>query len=69
VQTASDERSAMINDQQMNMLMTRGRDYTGLLKTLPGVVPINDPATLQQQTAPNAINGVRGALTTQAVDG
>jgi hypothetical protein len=69
VQTASDERSAMLNDQQMNMLMTRGRDYTGLLKTLPGVVPINDPATLQQQTAPNAINGVRGGLTTQAVDG
>jgi hypothetical protein len=69
VQTASDERSAMLNEQQMNMLMTRGRDYNGLLKTLPGVVPINDPVTLQQQTAPNAINGVRGGLTTQAVDG
>jgi hypothetical protein len=69
VQTVSDERSAMLNDRQMNMLMARGRDFTGLLKTLPGVVPINDPVTLQQQTAPSAINGVRGGLTTQTVDG
>ncbi len=69
VQTASNERSAMLNNQQMNMLMARGRDFTGLLKTLPGVVPINDPAVLQQQSAPNAINGVRGGLTTQTVDG
>src|SRR5690348_10267655 len=44
-------------------------DFTGLLKTLPGVVPINDPAVLQQQSAPSAINGVRGGLTTQTVDG
>ena len=69
VQTASNERSAMLNDQQMNMLMARGRDYTGLLKTLPGVVPVNDPAVLQQQSAPNAVNGVRGWLITQTVDG
>lgn len=69
VQTASDERSALLDDKQMNMLMARGRDYTGLLKTLPGVVPINDPAVLQQQSAPNAVNGVRGGLTTQTVDG
>jgi hypothetical protein len=69
VQTVSDERSAMLNDRQMNMLMARGRDFTGLLKTLPGVVPINDPVTLQQQSAPSAINGVRGGLTTQTVDG
>jgi hypothetical protein len=69
VQTASDERSAMLDNQQMNMLMARGRDYTGLLKTLPGVVPLNDPAVLQQQSSPNAVNGVRGWLTTQTVDG
>ena len=69
VQTASDERSALLDDQQMNHLMVRGRDYMGLLKTLPGVVPINDSAVLQQQSAPNAINGVRGGLTTQTVDG
>lgn len=69
VQTASDERSAMLDEQQMNHLMARGRDYMGLLKTLPGVVPINDAAVLQQQSAPNAINGVRGGLTTQTVDG
>lgn len=69
VQTASDERSALLDDKQMNSLMARGRDFTGLLKTLPGVVPINDPAVLQQQSAPNAVNGVRGALTSQTVDG
>ena len=69
VQTASDERSALLSNQQMNKLMARGRDYMGLLKTLPGVVPINDPTTLQQPSAPNAVNGVRGGLTTQAVDG
>jgi hypothetical protein len=69
VQTTSNERSAMLNDQQMNMLMARGRDYMGLMKTLPGVVPINDPTVLQQTSAPNAVNGVRGGLTTQTVDG
>jgi Carboxypeptidase regulatory-like domain len=69
VQTASNERSAMLNDQQMNMLMARGRDYMGLMKTLPGVVPFNDPTVLHQPSAPNAINGVRGGLTTQTVDG
>ena len=69
VQTASDERSALLDDKQMDKLMARGRDFTGLLKTLPGVVPINDPAVLQQQSAPNAVNGVRGGLTTQTVDG
>jgi hypothetical protein len=69
VQTASNERSAMLNDQQMNMLMARGRDYMGLMKTLPGVVPVNDPAVLQQPSAPSAVNGVRGGLTTQMVDG
>jgi hypothetical protein len=53
----------------MNMLMARGRDYMGLMKTLPGVVPVNDPAVLQQPSAPNAVNGVRGGLTTQTVDG
>jgi len=41
----------------------------GLLKTLPRIVPTNDPAVLQQQSAPNAMNGVRGGLTTQTVDG
>jgi len=56
----------MLNDQQMNMLMARGRDYMGLMKTLPGVVPVNDPAVLQQPSAPSAVNGVRGGLTTQA---
>src|SRR5260370_22351207 len=51
VQTASDERSALLSSQQMNMLMARGRDYMSLLRTLPGVVPINDPASLHQQAA------------------
>lgn len=69
VQTTSNERSAMLDDQQMNKLMVRGRDYMGLLKTLPGVVPVSDSAVLQQQSAPNAVNGVRGWLTTQTVDG
>ena len=69
VQTTSNERSAMINEEQMNMLMARARDFTVLLKTLPGVVPITDPATLQQQNGPNAVNGVRGWLTTQTTDG
>lgn len=60
VQTSSNERSAMLNDQQMNMLMARGRDYTSLLKTLPGVVISGDAAALAQQSGPDATNGVRG---------
>jgi len=69
VETTSNERSAMLNDQQMNMLMARGRDYTSLLKTLPGVVISGDPTALAQQNGPDATNGVRGWLVTMTVDG
>ena len=69
VETTSNERSAMLNDQQMNMLMARGRDYTALLKTLPGVVISGDPTALAQQNGPDATNGVRGWLVTMTVDG
>jgi hypothetical protein len=38
VQTASSERSALIDSNQVANLTTRGRDVFGLLATLPGVV-------------------------------
>jgi hypothetical protein len=38
VQTASQERSSLLNDKQMETLMARGRDFMGLLRVLPGVV-------------------------------
>ena len=37
VQTASQERSAVLNDKQMSYLSTQGRDYLNMLKVLPGV--------------------------------
>ncbi|HEX6738229.1 MAG TPA: TonB-dependent receptor, partial [Vicinamibacteria bacterium] len=70
VQTASSERSALVDYNQVAQLPTRGRDIFGLMPTLPGVVYDgrgNDG--IGQTTSPAAISGTRGAFSAASIDG
>jgi hypothetical protein len=70
VQTASSERSALVDSRQVANLTTRGRDVFGLLATLPGVVYDgrgNDG--LGTQGSPAAFSGARGIYSAANVDG
>ena len=70
LQTASSERSALIDSTQVANLTTRGRDVFGLLATMPGVVYDgrgNDG--LGTQAAPAAFSGARGVYSAANVDG
>jgi hypothetical protein len=70
VQTASSERSALVDSIQVTNLATRGRDVFGLLATLPGVVYDgrgNDG--LGTQGSPAAFSGARGIYSAANVDG
>lgn len=41
VQTLSSERSGVVTSTQLSTLLLKGRDFMGLLRTLPGVVDTN----------------------------
>ena len=70
VQTASSERSALVDSRQVLNLTTRGRDVFGLLAVLPGVIYDgrgNDG--LGTQGSPAAFSGARGNYSAANVDG
>jgi hypothetical protein len=68
VQTSSQERSALLTSTQMDTLMSRARDFVGLLRVLPGVVYTDDPTTLTRSRGPT-IQGVRNTFNSISVDG
>jgi len=68
VQTASQERSWLLNDKQMETLMARGRDFMGLLRVLPDVVGGGGGETLGTSGMPS-INGVRNEYNLATIDG
>jgi hypothetical protein len=69
VQTASQERSAVLDDRQMAALSAVGRDYMNLLKVLPGVTYSGAGSqTLGTATAPY-IHGIRNDYTAINLDG
>jgi hypothetical protein len=71
VQTASAEVSALIENKQLNMLMTRGRDVLSLLRVLPGVAQTIDPISMGSEIgsgSPN-ISGLRNNDNTITLDG
>lgn len=70
VQTTSQERSALLNDKQMALLSTPGRDYMNMLKLLPGVALTDSygSATLGTSGVP-IINGGRNDYSSVNVDG
>ena len=68
VQTASHERSAVLTNTQMSMLMSRSRDFVSLLRVLPGVVSGSDPDTMTRSQGP-VIQGVRNGFNSYNIDG
>src|SRR6266542_1067632 len=68
VQTASQERSALLNDKQIEMLSVRGRDFMGILRALPGVVGGGGGESLGTTGTPT-INGVRNEYNLATIDG
>jgi hypothetical protein len=68
VQTMSQDRSAVVTEDQMSMLMSRGRDLLTLLRVLPGVNPTADPAAIGRTGFPN-IQGMRMTYSTVSIDG
>jgi hypothetical protein len=71
LETASSEKSSLVTGQQLNDIALKGRDFFGLMYTVPGVV---DTSTTRDATSPNAlsgitINGGRNASKNFTVDG
>jgi len=60
IQTGSAERSDTLDVKQLDNLLTSGRDFTSLLRTMPGVVSASG---LPQ------INGVRNTYNSASIDG
>jgi hypothetical protein len=70
VQTASSERSGLLDTHQVTNLFTPGRDVMGLLTTLPGVIKDDTGgASLGSQGAPAAFSGTRSNYSSMNVDG
>ena len=70
VQTASGERSAVLNDKQMTFISTQGRDYLNMLKLLPGVTyPDGGGAQAVGAVGAPIINGTRGDYVALNLDG
>ena len=55
VQTASSEKSSLVTGAQLNQIALKGRDFLGLMYTLPGVV---DTRSTRDSTSPNSIGGL-----------
>jgi len=56
VQTASAERSGTVTVSQLATLQLKGRDFMGLLKTLPGVVDMR--ANARESPGNNSLSGI-----------
>jgi hypothetical protein len=56
IQTASSEKSSVVEGAQLNTIAIKGRDLFGFLQLIPGVV---DTAAARDVTSPNANNGIR----------
>jgi hypothetical protein len=69
IQTASAERSGLLDNKQIMELSARGRDVMTLLQTLPGVVDDNTGGdTLGQYSTPT-MSGVRSFYNSLNIDG
>jgi hypothetical protein len=68
VQTTSSERSNLLDNKQIENLLSMGRDYMSLLRVMPGVVGSEGATSLGTTSAPT-INGVNSEYTSSNVDG
>ncbi|MFN7925893.1 MAG: TonB-dependent receptor [Bryobacteraceae bacterium] len=69
VQTVSAERSGVITRKQMTDLMLIGRDYLGLLQTLPGVADFSSHESPAGFNFNMAVQGNRPGTNNLAIDG
>jgi hypothetical protein len=70
VQSASSERSAVLDSNQVKNLMSRGRDVMALLTILPGVVNDGEGSdALGVFNSPASVSGTRGIYGGMNVDG
>jgi len=71
VETSSSDLTARLTDDQINLISTKGRDITSLLRLLPGVSYIDDIEAVGEgfgTDLPN-ISGQRGRSTVSTVNG
>lgn len=71
VQSSSAEVSGLLENKQLNMMLTRGRDVTSLLRLMPGVSQTGDQNALGAEIGagtPN-ISGLRNNDNTVSIDG
>ncbi len=60
VQTSSGDVGRLISNQQLNEIALNGRNYSQLLRLIPGAVATNlDPFTLALSTTGQRVNGLR----------
>ena len=69
IQTASQERSAVLDSNQLAGLMARGRDYMHLLEVLPGVGSNGPGNDFLYLTSSPTIQGIRSEYNTISYDG
>src|SRR5262249_32351931 len=67
VQTSSAEVSGLLDTTQLDNLLAVGRDFMGMLRTVPGVVG-GGSSSLGSTGTPN-INGARNVMNSGTVDG
>ncbi|MBV9083971.1 MAG: carboxypeptidase regulatory-like domain-containing protein, partial [Acidobacteriaceae bacterium] len=69
VETASGDRSALLDSKQITNLMARGRDVMSLLQILPGVVNDNTGGETLGQFSTPTMDGVRNNYNALNIDG
>jgi hypothetical protein len=69
IQTASAERSGLLDSKQVMELMSRGRDVMSLLQILPGVVDDNTGSDTLGQYATPTMAGTRSFYNSLNIDG
>ncbi len=70
VQTASSEKSSLVDGSQMNLIALKGRDMMGMLSLIPGVLSTSVGETTSEGSIAGVnINGMGQAKTNFTVDG
>ena len=69
VETASGERSSLIDSKEITDLMARGRDVMAMLQILPGVVNDNTGSDVLGQFTTPTIDGMRNNYNSLTIDG
>jgi hypothetical protein len=69
VQTASSERSALVDDTQLTDVTLKGRDPFGYIRLLPGVVDMNADRSLGGSASNISINGMASNSKNVTFDG